>query len=122
MIYYCQNVNFMDSGGKTNALLKSYLSDRYQKILINNSFSNNTTFSEWGKIKHGVPQGSILVPLFFLLYINDLMNRTTAPSKPALFADYTSIIIANPSPSKFKEDINNITDNINDCFRGSHNH
>jgi len=51
--------------GKTNALLRSYLSDRYQRLLINNSSSNTTTFSEWGKIKHGVPQGSILGPLFF---------------------------------------------------------
>jgi len=36
--------------GKTNALLRSYLSDRYQRVLINNSISHNTTFSEWGKI------------------------------------------------------------------------
>jgi len=109
----------MDSGGKTNALLKSYLSDRYQKILINNSFSNNTTFSEWGKIKQGVPQGSILHPLFFLIYINDLLNIIADPLKPVLFADDTSIIIANPSPSKFKEDFNNITDDINDWFRSN---
>jgi hypothetical protein len=46
--------------GKTNALLRSYLSDRFQRVLISNSSSNITTFSEWGKIKHGVPQGSIL--------------------------------------------------------------
>jgi hypothetical protein len=32
--------------GKTNAPLRSYLSDRYQRVLINNSFSNNTTFSK----------------------------------------------------------------------------
>ena len=53
--------------GKTNTLIRSYLSDRYQKLLINNSFSNNTTISEWCKIKHGVPQGSVLGPLLFLL-------------------------------------------------------
>ena len=39
--------------------------------------------------------------------------------KPILFADDTSIIITNPSPSKFKEDINNIIDNVNDWFRGN---
>jgi len=105
--------------GKTNALLRSYLSDRYHRLLINNSSSNNTTFPEWDKIKHGVPQGSILGPLFFLIYINDLLNIIADPSRPVLFADDTSIIITNPSPSKFKEDINNIIDNINDWFRGN---
>ena len=104
--------------GKTNALLQSYLTDRYQRVLINNS-SSNTTFSKWGKIRHGVPRRSMLGPLSFLIYTNDLPNITAAPSKPILFADDTIIIITNPSPSKFKEDINNITDNINDWFRGN---
>jgi len=102
--------------GKTNALLRSYLSDRYQRVLINNS-SSNSTISERGKIIHGVPQGSILGPLFFLIYINDLPNIIADPSKLILFADDTSILITNPSPSKFKEDINNIIDNINNWFR-----
>ena len=105
--------------GKTNALLRSYFSDGYQKVLINNSFSSNITFfSEWGKIKHGVPQGSILGPLFFLLYIIDFPNIIDDSSKPVLFADDTSII-ANSSPSKFKEDMNIITDNINGWFRSN---
>jgi len=105
--------------GKTNALLRSYLNDRYQRVLINNSSSNTTTFSEWGKIKHGVPQGSIVGLLFFLIYIKDLTNIIADPSKLILFADETSIINTNPSPSKFKEDVNNIIDNINDWFRGN---
>ena len=41
------------------------------------------------------------------------------PLKMVLFADDTSTIIANHSPSKFKENINNIIDNINDWFRGN---
>jgi len=55
----------------------------------------------------------------FLLSINDLPNTIADPSKMHLFADDTSIIITNPSPSKFKEDIYNITDNINNWFRGN---
>ena len=67
---------------QNHALLRSYLSDRYQRVLINNSASNtsNTTFSEWAKIKHGVPQGSIHGPFFFLLHINDLLNIIANPS------------------------------------------
>jgi hypothetical protein len=86
--------------GKTNALLRSYFSDRYQRVPINNRFYNNTTSSEWSKIKNGVPQGSVLGPLFFLIYINDLPNITADPSKPVLHADDTCILIANPSPLK----------------------
>jgi hypothetical protein len=71
------------------------------------------TFSERGKIKRGVPQDSILRPLFFLIYINDLPNILADPSKPILFADDTSIIITNPSPSKCKEHINYIIAAIN---------
>jgi hypothetical protein len=56
--------------------------------------------------------------LFFFIYINDLLNIIADPSKPVLFADDKSIIIENPSPSKFKEDISSITDNLNDWFRG----
>jgi len=54
-----------------------------------------------------------------LIYINDLPNITADLLKPVVFADDTSIIITNPSPSKFKEDINNIIDNIKDWFRGN---
>jgi len=96
---------------KPNALLRSYLSDRYQRVLINNSSSNTTTFSDWCKIKHGIHQGSILGPLFFLIYINALPNITAHPLKTIQFADDTRIKISNPSPSKFKENINNKIDN-----------
>jgi hypothetical protein len=76
-------------------------------------------FLEWGKIKHSVPQGSILGPLFFLLCINDLLNIIADPLKLVLFADDTSTIITNPSPSKFKEDIENIIDDTNNWFRSN---
>jgi len=59
--------------------------------------------------------------LFFLLYTNVLPNIIADPLKLILFADDTSIIIKNPSPSKFKEDINSIIVNKNDWVRLSLN-
>lgn len=85
--------------GNVHALIISYFSDRYQRVLINTEMSYLHTSSDWGGIKHGVPQGSILGPLLFLLYINDLPKVINNKSKPILFADDTSIIIiSNPNP------------------------
>ena len=57
--------------------------------------------SNWGEITHDVPQGSVLGPLLFLLYINDLPQITNDNSKLVLFADNASIIITNPNPTNF---------------------
>jgi hypothetical protein len=58
--------------GKAKLLVESYLQNRHQRVHISNSHLNSNTVSKWTKIKYGVPQSSILGPLLFLVYINDL--------------------------------------------------
>jgi hypothetical protein len=52
--------------GKFKALIKSYLTERYQRVTIHNN-ANNNDYSSWELVKHGVLQGAILSPLFYYL-------------------------------------------------------
>ena len=85
--------------GITYKLIKSYLQGRHQRVVLKNHSSG--LCSNWGEITQGVPQGSILGSLLFLLYINDLPQITNDNSKIVLFADDTSMIITNLKPSDF---------------------
>ena len=68
------------------SLLRCYLNDRSQYV------SYGGFESERGKVECGVPQGSVLGPLFFILYVND-MARVSKDIELVLFADDTSIFV-----------------------------
>ena len=57
--------------------------------------------STWEKIKHGVPERSILGPISFLNYINRLPNLASIATEILLYAEDTSIIVTNPNLGNF---------------------
>ena len=73
----------MGISGELIKLLENYLSNRLQRVVLNGQTS------PWRPVLAGVPQGSILGPLLFLIHINDLPNRLKSNAK--LFADDTSL-------------------------------
>jgi hypothetical protein len=81
-------------------------------VQIGRNFNDNVVHSKWGRITQGAPQGSILGPLLFLLYINDLPRVLNSISIPVLYADDTSVIITNTNSMNFQNTINIILDKL----------
>jgi hypothetical protein len=99
-------LKFYGINGKHLALYQSYLDNRYSRTLIHNAIGNKV--SCWTKIKHGVPQGSILGPLLFLVYTNDLPKLINETSLPIFLADDTSILFAQPNFTDLNNNMNSI--------------
>ena len=77
--------------GQALKWVKSYFSNRLQFVGLNGHVSSHFNIS------CGVPQGSILGPLFFLLYINDIVNASMA-QQLILFADNNNVFLSGKDP------------------------
>ena len=92
--------------------VESYLKSRVQRVFANNNYSSYTTITQ------GVPQGSVLGPLFYIVYANDLVN-TIKHCRVAMYADdtvlYTSNGDFNLSVENMQRDMDSIAEwcNIN---------
>ncbi|GBP14679.1 Probable RNA-directed DNA polymerase from transposon BS [Eumeta japonica] len=96
--------------GRALDLLKSYLSNRVQRVDVNGKKSS-------GSIVHmGVPQGSILGPFLFLVYINDLPSLVKDAHEIVLFADDTSLLFKVKRQQPTYDDVNNAISKVEKWF------
>ena len=91
---------------------KNYLTDRRQCV----TQTDRTTKTK--KITYGVPQGSILGPLLFLIYINDLHNASSLVNL-ILFADDTNLFYSHINIKTLFETVNLELDLINEWFKAN---
>ena len=93
--------------GSEHAWFKSYLNLRTQKCFVNGSLSDSKSLA------FGIPQGTILGPLLFIIYINDLPNCLEF-SVPQMYADDTNLTFAANDPytieSKLNQDLAKVSD------------
>ena len=92
----------LKQNGISGNIFEDFLRNRKQRVALNGQTSN------WKNIHAGVPQGSILGPLLFLIYINDLAENLS--SNPKLFADDTSLF-------SVLRDLNTSANEINDDLK-----
>ena len=97
-------LNELGVKGKLLKWFEDYLSDRKQRVIIRGESSS------WGDIMAGVPQGSVLGPLLFLVYINDLEKNVNCNLK--MFADDTCIYVTTDNPSLSSAHLNENLANV----------
>jgi len=96
--------------GTVNHWFKSYLQNRSQYTILENTHSNSR------QISCGVPQGSILGPLLFLIYINEL-NMITDSVETIMFADDTNLFISGKDLSVLESNLNTLLNKVSEWLR-----
>lgn len=108
-------LKFYNFSHKSLSWIKSYLSNRKQRTVL---FHKNIKYaSDWQEIKHGVPQGSILGPLLFLIFINDLPVNIGYPL--ILYADDTTSIVQSKNSILLSESIKQNLNQLSAWFKAN---
>ena len=99
--------------GKVNDILSSYLTNRFQFV------SANGLISDQLPVQMGVPQGSVLGPLLFLLYIND-MPQVMRSANVVMYADDTTLYSSSNNINDLFNILNNNLANLDIWFKSNY--
>ena len=100
--------------GNALSMMKSYLTERYQKVTLPNCSSDCI------KLYQGVPQGTVLGPLLFNIYVNDMENVNDNQCKIFQYVDDTMIFCSHEEPEKAKSAVEKIVQKLVLCFETHH--
>ena len=95
---------------------QSYLANRKQKVCISANISKHETSSSWEEILSEVPQGSILGPLLFIIYLNDLPYGPHQENKTVIYADDVSVLLTASNEAELTTQISHMLDYLTEWF------
>jgi Reverse transcriptase (RNA-dependent DNA polymerase). len=110
-------LKFFGINGRNYPVYKSYQESVYQGTDLYNEKEACNKVSSRATVLRDVSQGSVLGPLLFLIYINDLPKIINDKPKPILFADDTSISVTHTNFIDLNNNIPKIYKIINKCFK-----
>lgn len=105
-----KKLNIYDVGHQTIKIIQSFLTNRKQVV----HFKNKSSVMR--EIRRGVPQGSVLGPLLFIIYINDLLFNSPNDETKVIYADDTTILNWNKQLDTVKVRTENSSASVNEWF------
>ena len=110
----------LQKSSSTNSRFLSYLANQQQFIDINHSDTRNIAVNRYKssstKIRHGVPQGSVLGPLMFFLYISDLLLNTPGTNL-VMFADNINVLITDSNIGALQNKVDHVIFELESWFQ-----
>jgi hypothetical protein len=95
---------------------RTYITNSKQKVKITSQNHKGDSLCRWETIKNVVPQGSILGPLLFIIYVNDLPCVINHFARPVIYADDTSVLVTAKNLKYLQIKVNSTLYHISDWF------